>query len=831
MPGKGLLTVLFIALLVCGMLSAFGQTPDPAAPPLEPATPNAAAPESTAAAPSPGQDQLDFANGLFGRGFFSEAVEEYETYLAKHPSGAEAGTAWFRLGQAAYATEKYDKALPAFEKAASIAEDPTAKLQAQLGRGESLYFLKRPAEAAEALKAISGDGQAADARCRALYYLGRSQQDLGNVDAAGQAYAKLGEVCPDHALAPYAQYQLANVSLDKKLFEDAAVAFSKVASDAKAEQTLRMESRFRTAEIYDKIGWASAAVGAYEQLKKDFPDSDYAKRADYGYSWALYNAGKYPEAATAAQKFIAANADASLLPGMKYLLGNCLQQQTKYDEALAVYQEIAEKYPDAPFAAQARYKKAWSLYLKGDLAGAKAEALSFLQKFQDSPEAGEAGFLLGSILVAEGNYEDAREEFRLVAEKYPDSTFGPEALFKSAECLAQLGTRDEAAKVYEAFAKRYPDNPLTEQAILRAGDAQFSAQDFTKAVSKYETILSKQLEPVVEEDTLYRLAVTCHNMKDRAKSAETFQKLVTKFPLGKFAAEAHFRIAEYQLREQKDAIKAVEEYQAALDAKPDTELAGRALLGLALARYERKDYDQAADLFLKIVTEFPKSSLPEEVYTWCGQWFFDAKQWDKAAKLFEAMLSGLPGYPYPDKVRFKIAECSESAGRADEALQKYQAVIDASPAGAKSIEARYRMAALHEAKNEPDKAIELYEAASESNTGDTAAQARFRLGELYEKRGEFERAARNYMRVAILFLHETLSPESLWRAGQCFEKVNGANQAKGAYEELVKDYPNAEPAAKAREALVRLGVPSPAAAPAAAPAEAPPAPPPAAGGT
>ena len=803
----------FLAVpLACCAFSAFGQAPDPSAPPLDAAKPAApetpaaapaaavpvtATPEPVAAAPSPGQDQLDFANGLFGRGFFSEAVEEYETYLTKYPSGSEAGTAWFRLGQAAYATEKYDKALPAFEKAAALAEDPTTKVQAQLGRGESLYFLKRPAEAVDVLTPLIAEGQAADARCRALYYLGRCQQDLGGLDAAAQEFAKLGEVCPDHALAPYAQYQLANVSLAKNLFEDAAVAFSKVASNPKAEDALRMESRFRTAEIYDKIGWASAAVGAYEQLKKDFPDSDYAKRADYGYSWALYNAGKYAEAADAAQKFLAANPDASLVPGMKYLLANCLQEQKKYDEALAVYQEIADKFPDAAFAQQARYKKAWSLYLKGDLAGAKAQALDFLQKFQDSPQAGEAGFLLGSILVAEGNYEDAREEFRLVAEKYPESTFGPEALFKSAECLAQLGMRDESAKVYEEFARKYPENPLTEQAILRAGDAQFSAQDFAQAVSKYEAILAKQLDPVVEEDTLYRLAVTCHNMKDRAKSAETFQKLVAKFPQGKYVAEAHFRIAEFQLREQKDALKAVEEYQAALDAKPETELAGRATLGLALARYERKDYDQAADLFLKIVTDFPKSSLPEEVYTWCGQWFFDAKQWEKAAKIFEAMLAGLPNYPYPDKVRFKIAECSESAGKADEALQKYQAVIDASPNGAKSIEARYRMGLLLEAKNEPDRAIALYEAASESNTGDTAAQARFRLGELYEKRGEFERAARNYMRVAILFLHETLSPESLWRAGQCFEKVNGTSQARGAYEELVKDYPQAEQAAKA----------------------------------
>ena len=215
-----------------------------------------------------------------------------------------------------------------------------------------------------------------------------------------------------------------------------------------------------------------------------------------------------------------------------------------------------------------------------------------------------------------------------------------------------------------------------------------------------------------------------------------------------------------------------------------------------------------------LITDHGGLALPEEAYAWCGQWFFDAGQWDKAAAVFEAMLKALPGYQYPEKVRLKIAECAEQAGGADDALKKYQAVVDADPTGTPAVEARFRMARLLEAKGDAEKAVALYEAASETNAGDIAAQSRFRLGELYEKQGDFERAARNYMRVAILFLHETLSPESLWRAGQCFEKAGGAGQARGAYEELVKDYPDSDFAAKAREALAKpAGGEAPAAAP------------------
>ena len=59
------------------------------------------------------------------------------------------------------------------------------------------------------------------------------------------------------------------------------------------------------------------------------------------------------------------------------------------------------------------------------------------------------------------------------------------------------------------------------------------------------------------------------------------------------------------------------------------------------------------------------------------------------------------------------------------------------------------------------------------------------------------------MRVAILFLHDELSPESLWRAGQCFEKAGSREQAKKSYEELVRESPESAQLAKAKEALAK----------------------------
>lgn len=756
------------------------------------------------AADESGQAQLDFANGLFHRGFFPEAAEEFERYLKDYPDGGEKATVLYRLAESAYAVGQHEKALTAFTQALELPIDDAVRRQAELGRGETLFFLKRPEEAEAALTPLSGAEQAPEIRMRALYYLGKAQHARGNLDGALTTLRTLTESSPDSTLTPYARYQIAFALIDRNDLESAALEFSAVAN-SNADAALRMECRYRAAETYDKLKWYNAAVGAYEQLRHEFPESDYARRAEYGYIWALYHEGKFAEAILAVEAFVAANPDTPYLIGLKYIQANCLQDQAKYDDAIAIYSLIREQKGAGDFAVRAQFKSAWAHYLKGDTATAKREVTDFLQKQKDSPLVGDSAFLMGMILVAEGNYEDAYQEFHLVAEKYPNGEFGAESLFKAAECLAQMGLTDQAAQRFESFVKKYPDNPLVEQAMRRAGDALFRAADFEDAVAKYKAILERPADATAEQDTLYRLAITYHNMKNFSASAEAFRQMLEKHPDTKHKAEALFRIAEHQLRDQRDAIHAIESYQAALDAEPEGEFAGVSLRGLALARYEKKDMDAAADLFRRVIQEHPSIALNEETYLWLGQFFYDKGVWDAAENVLETFLERVPGYPYPEQVRFLIAECGEKSGNAQEALKRYAAVIDLAPASTKALEAKYRMARIHESLNEREKALTLYEAAANSNTGDVAARARFRLGELFEEQGEFDKAARSYMRVAILFLHPELSPDALWRAGQCFEKTSNAEQARKAYDELIADYPDHAHAASAREALEKMG--------------------------
>jgi len=433
-----------------------------------------------------------------------------------------------------------------------------------------------------------------------------------------------------------------------------------------------------------------------------------------------------------------------------------------------------------------------------------AEIRSFLDSRPDSPLQGDAGYLLGMLNVASGNYEDARQEFRVVAEKFPDSPFAPDALFKSAECLEQLGLREQAAKVYEEFVRKYPDNPLAEQALLKAGDAQFSAKDFEQAIQKYQDILARTTSPAAAAEARYRLAVTYNNIRDFQKAAEQFQQLLNIPEAAKYHAEAACRLAEYTLRDGGDPTRALELLQRAEAANPSREVLGRIIRCRAFAYYQAKDFSNAADHFFKVITDFPGLPLPEDLYSWTAQQMINAEKWDAAIKALEATLKNARQLAEPEKLALKIAECHEKAGRADKAAEGYKKLAESGGNPAVCGEARVRWARLLENAGKIDEAIAQYETAVKSASGDPAARAAFRLGELYASKEQWEPAAKAFMRVAVLYLHETLSPAALWQAGVCFEKLGRTEDAAGAWTELVRDFPNAPEAAQAREALQRL---------------------------
>lgn len=755
-------------------------------------------------AQTPEQSQFDFANGLFGRGFYSDAATEYQTYLKEYPEGAAQEAAFYRLGESYYAQKEYTRALEVFGKLAKQFPQSTFLPRLQLREGVALYRLKKFDLAKEKLLAVAKASSTPQSKGEALYYLGKLYTDTKDWPAAIHAYERLLKEATGSTYATFGRYQLAVVHMAQRQYEPAALMFSAIADDPVVKDPLKMESLYRAAEAYDTLGWHESAIKSYRALTDRFPDSAYARKAGYGLSWSLYRDKKYDDSIAYIDGFMKEHPDSPLASGLNYLKGNCLLKKKQHPEAEKLFRQVMTQSANTPYAQQAQYKLAVSLIEHKAIDEAKKELQELLVVEKPTPLIGDAAFLLGTVQMSAKRYSEAALHFLRVVEQFPKSEFAVESLYKVGECYALSGELAKSATIFESFARKYKKSPLALEAVFNSADAYFQLGDYQQALIRYQHVVSDTTSTAFREEALYRVSISYYNLKNIQESAATFTTLLNDFPSTPYAAEAHYRIGDYQLYEANTPVKAIENFKHVVNTLPQGPFTGRALKGVAVSHFEMKDFEGSVAMFYRVITEYPDLSLRASTYEWVGQQLYEAQQWKETATTFLALLKAIPNFSHSDRIHLKLGEAYLALEQPADALKAYAWVLEHAPQSITAHEAMFKTAQVYEVQNKTDEAVAMYERAATAAMNDTAARSRFRLGQLFEKEKNYEAASKNYLRVAILFLHPTLSPESLFRAGQCFEKDNNADSALKTYRDILKEYPDSEQAPKAQERLATL---------------------------
>lgn len=757
----------------------------------------------TVSAQTAGQSQLDFANGLFGRGYYEDAAAEYRAYLNDYTDGKQRETASYRLGESLYAEKKYTEALEAFQQIAKLFPSSTYTSRSQLREGVSLYRLGELKQALPVLiNVVSREGDV-EIKGEALYYLGKLYTDTKDWASAVTAYERLSKETKSSSYAPFGEYQLAVVYVGQGKLEPAAVMFMSIGDDSKANPGLQMDSLYRAGEAYDQLGWHEAAVQSYQKLKERFPDSDYARKADYGLSWSLYRSQKYDAAILAIDAFMKQYPKSPLKGGLEYLKGNCYLKQKDYGKAEALYQQVTNRYPDTPYARQAQYKMAVSLMAHDSNDEAKRLLVPLSNGDSGSSMSGDATFLLATLHMDAKEYAEAALQFLRVVEKYPKSEFQVDSLYKLGECYALAGSLSRSAETFEQFARIHKDHPLALEAVFHSADAYFQQGIYEQALVRFEHVAGDASNSRFREEALYRMAISYHNLSNFKAGADAFKSLLTAYPSSRYAAEAHYRIGDFLLYESKNAVDAVEHFKKVGGLEANAYV-GRALKGIAVAHFSMKDFDGAVGMFYRVITDHPGLSLQADTYEWVGQHLFDREEWKQSADVFRALVERTLNYPNPERIYLKLGETYSAMKKVEAALDAYKWIQENALQTPSAHESTFRIAALYEEQGKIAEAMTLYERAATAAMNDTAARARFHLGELYEGKKEYDTAAKNYMRVAILFLHPTLSSESMWRAGQCFEKGENQESAIKIYSDILAEYPDSKEAESAKARLAEL---------------------------
>jgi len=194
-----------------------------------------------------------------------------------------------------------------------------------------------------------------------------------------------------------------------------------------------------------------------------------------------------------------AEAGASLLDS-----GNALLKAGRYDEALAVFEDFAAKFPDI-YAVRLNIGSA--CMEKGDLDRAEAEFKAVLDKNGPAPEdlrkqkdtSLKALSGLGEVALKRGDFESAQGFFRRALEISPED---PAAAYNVGEIFFSNLKTDEAIAYFELAIKIKSDWP---KAYHRLGLVYLNKGDFPKALANLKKFL--ELDPQSPEAAGVKAAI------------------------------------------------------------------------------------------------------------------------------------------------------------------------------------------------------------------------------------------------------------------------------------------------------------------------------------
>jgi TolA-binding protein len=207
---------------------------------------------------------------------YDEAAKVLLAEIQEFPQGELSGAARQLAGECLYAQEKYQEALPLFEK---VAADKVEKYHARaLYRvGTCALNLKMWPVAQTHFDALLKQFPKFEQSSEARYGLAFALQNQNQLDAAEKLYEQVTEETENETAAK-ARFMIGEIDFSRKKFEDAIEDFLSVSVGYPYEHWQGM-ARFETARCFMELGQNDKAIATFETMLEKHPQHERAADA------------------------------------------------------------------------------------------------------------------------------------------------------------------------------------------------------------------------------------------------------------------------------------------------------------------------------------------------------------------------------------------------------------------------------------------------------------------------------------------------------------------------------------------------------------------------
>jgi len=275
----------------------------------------------------------------------------------------------------------------------------------------------------------------------------------------------------------------------------------------------------------------------------------------------------------------------------------------KDDEAIALYKEIIEKYPNTEEANQSANGLKNIYVEKGTLAEfesfvAKNPSLNISNATLDS-----ASYESAENSYTKGDCEGSRKQFAIYLSKFTNPIFILNANYYKADCDYKANDIDEAIKSFNEVIKQ-PTNKFTERSLLNAANIYYKQKNYSEASNLFSKLELIADNPNLLMDSRIGQMRSNFRLREYDLSISSASKLLEmeKTP-NEIKTESHLTKGKSYLALFRDSL-GLKELNDVLVPK-GTEMAAEAKYYIAEYYFTKKNHVKSQDVIMDLVNEDP----------------------------------------------------------------------------------------------------------------------------------------------------------------------------------------------------------------------------------
>ena len=201
------------------------------------------------------------------------------------------------------------------------------------------------------------------------------------------------------------------------------------------------------------------AVKKFEEVDRQHPYSEWARKSLIMSSYAYYQAGEYEDCVNSAKRYITLHPGSSDAAYAQFLIGSSYfdeipditRDQARTEKALAALDEVVRKYPTSEYANSAKQKIEVG---RDQMAGKEME--------------------IGRYYLKKKDYTGAINRFKIVVTRYQTTRHVEEALMRLTESYMALGIVEEAQTAAAVLGHNFPDSSWYKHAyaLVKTGGVE-----------------------------------------------------------------------------------------------------------------------------------------------------------------------------------------------------------------------------------------------------------------------------------------------------------------------------------------------------------------------